>query len=1329
MSKFLNALFVFLLTLCVQIIAPTATVAQSSGPYEVSIGVPRHVTSDAPLVAQIGFTDAVSGYRQRVSGFDISDIRVEGATLSGFVENAARTTYDVTVTPDGSRRNITLTVPFNAITDARGNTERTDWIAYAGSDAPVVEITSAPQALASTDRLPIEFTISKSVTSGHQSLLSKFQVTNGSMVSIGSVDFLGYVNGGPKARYRTYVEPATLGDVTISMPAGVIQDFAGNGNLAMAPVTIRHDTTRATITLSGPPKISADAQGTVVTALFSHAPRIHHVEGPVRLAQIEVVNGTIIGNMVVNPSNNREFTFRVRANPNPIGDVTVRIPAGVSVGFNGRNNLASNLLGMVVDADRPVARITDTPASISTLDPFYALVAFSEPVEGFDASDVLIEEATIDRMIPSGDGMRFLFVLRPTGNGHVALLVPDDAARDVAGNSSVSSGVTQINFLREDPKVSFTGVPTVLSTLDPIQVGVNFSEPVTGFAIDDIVISNGRADRITGSGAAYTLTLVPTAPGPVEFWVRHRAAQSAGGYDSAPSPRQLIAYDTPGAPQPVLSGAPGSVNSTQTFFLTVAFNETVQGFEASDLQVTNAAVTGFSGDGRSFQVNVTPDMQGDITLHVPAGVAQDAGGTASLASALVVVPVDQPGHPTVVLSGAPVTRSNNDPFVVTARFSEAVTGFDASDMAVTNATVDNVTGGPSTYTLRVTPTANGVVTVQVPSGAVLDTTGHDNLSSNIVSVSFAQATQPTVTLSAPAAVQGLQPYDVTAEFSEVVTGFDGTDVAVMNGSVTGFSGSGTRYVVSVTPDGGGAIEVGVPANVAVSGTAVGNLAATPVRTNWSAAPTPTVTLSGAPSLAVGLAPFTVRAEFSEPVAGFDMTDPTATNASVRVTQTGFTSFDITVTPDGRGDIDLQVPPGVASSLAGMWNQGSNAVRIPWASNASRPTVVLSGAPGSVSTRTPFTVTATFSDDLMGFDATDLQVSNALAVLTGSSGRSFTITVTPSGTGDIALQVRQDAASKPGGPGNVASNIVVVTWVNTAPISKDIAEYMQRRANDLASNQPDILRFLRGRGGHRFNASVTRNRAVWAGQFTHGAFWGEITGAWSPDTTYVLGTLGAHVVRRDNLVVGAMVQMDHADDSARRISGEGWLVGPYFVARLPDQPLYFEGRLLFGRSDNDITLPSGHTDRFLTDRMLVQLAATGEVVRDRVTWLPRLSISHTSDHQRAYATAGGAVIPAQSYSLTQINAGLGFVLPIAVDHGAMELNGALSAIYSASSGSALVAAGSPQFEGYRGRAELGLSWDLPRRDQGRSNLQVKGFYDGLGSDHESWGAQLDLSLEF
>ena len=79
------------------------------------------------------------------------------------------------------------------------------------------------------------------------------------------------------------------------------------------------------------------------------------------------------------------------------------------------------------------------------------------------------------------------------------------------------------------------------------------------------------------------------------------------------------------------------------------------------------------------------------------------------------------------------------------------------------------------YTILVTPTTDGAVTVDVNAATALDLAGNPNTASNTLSRTY-DATQPSVVLSssAPSTITG--SFTVLATFSESVTGFTGTDI-------------------------------------------------------------------------------------------------------------------------------------------------------------------------------------------------------------------------------------------------------------------------------------------------------------------------------------------------------------------------------------------------------------------------------------------------------------------------------------------------------------------------------------------------------------------------
>ena len=82
------------------------------------------------------------------------------------------------------------------------------------------------------------------------------------------------------------------------------------------------------------------------------------------------------------------------------------------------------------------------------------------------------------------------------------------------------------------------------------------------------------------------------------------------------------------------------------------------------------------------------------------------------------------------------------PIPITITFSEAVTGFDVSDITVGNGSAGNFSGSGTTYTADITPTADGTVTVDIAADAAVDAADNANTAAaqfSIVSDTLAPA--------------------------------------------------------------------------------------------------------------------------------------------------------------------------------------------------------------------------------------------------------------------------------------------------------------------------------------------------------------------------------------------------------------------------------------------------------------------------------------------------------------------------------------------------------------------------------------------------------------
>ena len=321
-----------------------------------------------------------------------------------------------------------------------------------------------------------------------------------------------------------------------------------------------------------------------------------------------------------------------------------------------------------------------------------------------------------------------------------------------------------------------------------------------------------------------------------------------------------VAYDAT-APGVAISGAPPTVNSLASFDVTVTFTEAVSGFGAGDVSVTNGAAGAIGRGDRcsTYTVAITPDGAGDLEIGIAADVATDAADNGNTAAASVRVAYDATA-PGVAISGAPPTVNSLASFDVTVTFTEAVSGFDAGDVSVTNgaagAPVEE--GDASTYTVAITPDGVGDLEIGIAADVATDTADNGNTAAASVRVAY-DATAPGVAISgAPPTVNSLASFDVTVTFTEAVSGFDAGDVSVTNGAAGApvEEGDASTYTVAITPDGAGDLEIGIAADVATDTADNGNTAAASVRVAYDAT-APGVAISGAPPTVNSLAPFDV----------------------------------------------------------------------------------------------------------------------------------------------------------------------------------------------------------------------------------------------------------------------------------------------------------------------------------------------------------------------------------------------------------------------------------------------------------------------------------------
>ncbi len=228
-----------------------------------------------------------------------------------------------------------------------------------------------------------------------------------------------------------------------------------------------------------------------------------------------------------------------------------------------------------------------------------------------------------------------------------------------------------------------------------------------------------------------------------------------------------LSYTAP--PTVTLASTALATTSTSPIPVTITFSASVTGFDITKLVIANGTAANFAGSGTSYTVNIIPTKDGVVTVDLLPGAGM-AGGYGSTAAAQLSRTFDM--VPSVVISSTAAETTNYLP--VTFTFSEAVTGFIAGDITVSNGTVTNFAGSGTTYTADIIPTAASVVTVDVAASKAIDATSNNNTA----------ATQLTRTCNAlPISVVSTAGSSTSATYPALKFAFDAINLGTHQGAI------------------------------------------------------------------------------------------------------------------------------------------------------------------------------------------------------------------------------------------------------------------------------------------------------------------------------------------------------------------------------------------------------------------------------------------------------------------------------------------------------------------------------------------------------------------
>jgi hypothetical protein len=373
------------------------------------------------------------------------------------------------------------------------------------------------------------------------------------------------------------------------------------------------------------------------------------------------------------------------------------------------------------------------------------------------------------------------------------VLVNDPANTQLISSQGTVSGSNFTSILTDDPAFAGTTNPTTtpVERPDAAVVSLNrasgsprsaatatwqivFDQPVSGLTSANFAAVNGglggvitvsEPTELSGPpSTTWNITVTTgTGSGTLGLNMVNDSGSLSHDITNQPFTGQVYTIDKIA---PVFSSITRQTPSAQntnadTLVFRATFSEAVLGVDAADFTVsgTTATITSVSGTG-PYDITLSggdlASLNGTVSLALAGAqnIADTAGnplpGTAPATNETYTV---DNTAPTVTLTSTAPNPITAAPFSVTAQFSEGVTGFDLSDVTVTNATKSNfVALDADTYTFNLTGTVNTTVTADVAAAAAQDAAGNANTAAAQFSRSIVDSV--SITATSATAIEG-----------------------------------------------------------------------------------------------------------------------------------------------------------------------------------------------------------------------------------------------------------------------------------------------------------------------------------------------------------------------------------------------------------------------------------------------------------------------------------------------------------------------------------------------------------------------------------------------
>ena len=378
--------------------------------------------------------------------------------------------------------------------------------------------------------------------------------------------------------------------------------------------------------------------------------------GVVRFTTAANFNGTTSFTYTISDGNGGTSTATVNVTVTPVNDAPTATNLNQSKIAN-QGGSAVDLDNIVVSDPDAGETITATMTLSNTAAGSLSTGTFGTSTSTFNSSSgVWTVSGSVTNVNAALAAVRFTPSVNNSQNFSITVRI-----RDLAGTGPTDG---TISFTVLWTPITITNVSSATANgsykvNDVIPIQLNFSESVTVTGAPQLTLETGQTDRtanyISGTGTStLTFNYVVQAgdnTADLDYIGANALTLNGGTIRNATGNNATLTLFTPGTagslganknifidglrPTLVITSAavaPGSTTTNKTIPFTVVFSETVDGFVADNITVTNGIVSDFSGSGLSYTFNVTAITSGNVTVAIAANVTTDLAGNGNMAA-------------------------------------------------------------------------------------------------------------------------------------------------------------------------------------------------------------------------------------------------------------------------------------------------------------------------------------------------------------------------------------------------------------------------------------------------------------------------------------------------------------------------------------------------------------------------------------------------------------------------------------------------------------------------------------------------------------------------